>query len=145
MQEPDAPGLRRYLHAAALWFAITQVFGFGTLVVLQRDAFAHPENFLFVFLPSLVVVLVGMAMLGVALSAAGIRGRGGLIGLGALAGFALTTLIVIGIIYALRDSWLIFWLVELVPGNFLGGAAAGAFLSMAVPREPEWWPSQRTW
>ena len=145
MQEPDAPGFRRYLHAAALWFAITQVLGFGTLGVLQDDAFAHPENFLFVFLPSLVVVLLGTAMLWVALSAAGIRGRGALIGLGGLAGFALTTLIVIGMIYALRDSWLIFWLVELVPGNFVGGAAAGAFLAKTIPREPEWWPSPRTW
>ena len=147
MHEPDeGPGFRRYLHAAALWFATTQVFGFVILAILERGEFGQASEFVLVFAVSLGVVLLGTTMLWIALGLGDIRRRGTLVAIGGLAGFTLTTLIVIAVDYLLKyQGWLFLIIPVLVPGSLVGGCAAGRLLSQALPRSEEWWPSPKTW
>jgi hypothetical protein len=143
MAEPAAPGVRRYLHAGALWLAIAVIGGIIILQVLSGKAFANGQTLLLVLLPGLAVMLAGIGLLWLALAKARIRKMVALIAIGALAGFALTTGIAFAVSYALHEPRL--WLFVLVPANLAGGAIAGAYLGKAAPGEQEFWPSPRSW
>jgi hypothetical protein len=139
----DAPGVRRYLHAAAFWLAIAESSGVAVLQILSGKAFANGKTLLLVFLPCLAAVLVGLGLLWLASAKAGMRSMATLVAIGALTGFSLTAAIAFAVSYALREPRL--WLFVLVPGNLVGGVVAGAYLANAAPREQEFWPSPRTW
>ncbi len=143
MPAADAPGVRRYLHAAAFWLALAVISSFVTLQVLTGKALANGQTLLAVSLPCVAVALLGMATLWLALAKGGIRNRGALLAIGGLAGFALSTGLAFAVSDLLREPRL--WLIVLVPGNLVAGVIAGTYLARQAPRDPDFWPSQHSW
>lgn len=143
MGAADAPGLRRYLHAAAFWLATALTTGFALLFALPGPSRLDSKSLIWVSLPSLAVAIIGTALLRFSF-VAGIRTALRLAVMGVLVGFALTAAAGFAAAYVVGRPDPALWLL-LVPGNVVGGGIAGASLARAVPREQDWWPSQRSW
>jgi hypothetical protein len=139
MAEPDAPRFRRYLLAALLWLSTGWAVSLAILQSLSGTALSDWHSHVFVSVPSLPTIALGMALFWFVISKGDLRSMSGLAAIGALAGAFLMGGAAIAVMAAFQDPDA--WLLLLVPGSLLGGVVAGVCLATAFPRAVEWWPA----